>query len=140
MSHTIESVQAIYQAFGRADVPALLACLAPDVQWESWADHSAQRAGHPLFAARVGPQQVAGFFALVGQQLQIHEFQVLDIFGSGHQVAGEVLVDYTYLPTGRRLRDEELHLWTFGSDGKVARFRHYIDTAKHLHAAGLAAA
>lgn len=137
MAHTLETVQAIYQAFGRGDVPAILAHLAPDVRWESWADQSAQRAGHPLFAQRVGPQQAAGFFQLLGEQLQIHEFQVLDVFGSGRQVAAESVIDYTYRPTGQRVRDEELHLWTFDEQGKVARFRHYIDTAKHLRAAGL---
>jgi hypothetical protein len=30
-----------------------------------------------------------------------------------------------------------MHLWTFGPDGKVIRFRHYADTAKQIHAAGL---
>lgn len=140
MSHTIETVQSIYQAFGRGDVPAILATLSPQVRWESWAAHSAQQAGHPLFASRSGPQETAGFFQLLGQQLQMHEFQVLDVFGSGRQVAAEVIIDYTYLPTGQRVRDEEMHLWTFGEDGQVTRFRHYLDTAKHLRAAGLLAA
>jgi hypothetical protein len=36
-------------------------------------------------------------------------------------------------PTGR-VRDEELHLWRFGSDHKVTAFRHYVDTAKHIAA------
>jgi len=37
--------------------------------------------------------------------------------------------------TGRRYRDEELHLWTLNDDGKVTRLRHYTDTAKHIAAA-----
>ncbi|MET0542809.1 MAG: nuclear transport factor 2 family protein [Variovorax sp.] len=139
MSHTLETVQGLYQAFGRGDVPAILAQLSPDVRWESWAAHSAQQAGHPLYAARVGPQQASEFFAVLGQNMEIHEFKVLDVFGSGRQVAGECLIDYTWRPTGKRLQDEELHLWTFGDDGKVVRFRHYVDTAKHMRAAGLLA-
>ena len=35
---------------------------------------------------------------------------------------------------GRSYRDEEVHLWTFNADGKVARLRHYLDTAKHIQA------
>ena len=31
-----------------------------------------------------------------------------------------------------------MHLWTFNDDGQVSRFRHYSDTTKHIHAAGLA--
>lgn len=30
----IETVRQIYAAFGRGDVPAILACLAEDVDWE----------------------------------------------------------------------------------------------------------
>lgn len=137
MTRNLESVQAIYQAFGQGDVPAILARLSPQVQWDVWSDQSTQAAGHPLFAPRRDPQGVAEFFRLVGEHLQIHEFQVLDIFGDGRQVGAEVVIDYSYRPTGQRIRDEELHLWTFGDDGKVARFRHYVDTAKHLRAAGL---
>jgi ketosteroid isomerase-like protein len=136
MSH-LATVQSIYQAFGRADLPAILAHLHPKVRWEQWADHSAQQAGHPLFAPRAGREEAAGFFALLAQQLTIHEFQVLDVFGSGQQVAAEIVIDCTWQPTGTRLRDEEMHLWTFDAAGQVERFRHYIDTAKHLRAAGL---
>jgi ketosteroid isomerase-like protein len=137
MSRNLDTLQSIYQAFGRGDVPTILSALSPDVQWEAWEDHSAQRAGHPLFATRNGPEAAAEFFALLGTNLTIHDFQVLDIFGSGAQAAAEITIDYTYLPTGRRMRDEELHLWTFGDDGRVRRFRHYVDTAKHMRAAGL---
>jgi hypothetical protein len=35
---------------------------------------------------------------------------------------------------GGRFRDEELHLYTLDEDGKVARMRHYVDTAKHVAA------
>jgi ketosteroid isomerase-like protein len=38
------------------------------------------------------------------------------------------------LPEGGRFSDEELHLWTFGEDGRVTRLRHYCDTAKHIAA------
>ncbi|MBI5279865.1 MAG: nuclear transport factor 2 family protein [Burkholderiales bacterium] len=140
MSRHIDTVQAIYQAFGQGNVPDILAKLAPRLQWEGWADHSAQRAGHPLLLERTDAAGVAAFFTAVGEQLEIHEFKVLDIFGSGRQVGAEVLIDCTYRSTGVRLRDEELHLWTFGDDGKVQRFRHYLDTAKHLRGAGLTAA
>ena len=140
MSRNLESVQAIYAAFGQGDVPAILARLAPQLQWDHWLDHSAQRAGHPLLAERTDPQGAGEFFRAVGETLAIHEFKVLDVFGDGRQVAVEVMIDCTYKATGRRMRDEELHLWSFDDAGKVVRFRHYVDTAKHLRAAGLLAA
>lgn len=30
------------------------------------------------------------------------------------------------------------HLWSFNDAGRVVRFRHYLDTAKHIWAAGRA--
>jgi ketosteroid isomerase-like protein len=75
---------------------------------------------------------VSGFFALLGKGT-FHEFVVHDLMASDRQVVAEVSVDLT-LPGGGRLRDEELHLWTFGPDGRIVRFRHYCDTAKHIRA------
>jgi uncharacterized protein len=49
-------------------------------------------------------------------------------------VAAEFVIEATP-PGGFRYRDEEMHLWTFGPDGKVTRLRHYLDTAKHIKAA-----
>ena len=137
MSSHLETVQAIYQAFGQGDLPTILARLSPSIQWDAFADHSAQRAGHPLFVPRSDPAGVAQFFQALGSQLTIHEFKVLDIFGSGRQVAAECVIDCTYGATGLRVRDEELHLWTFGADDKLTRFRHYVDTAKHMRGQGL---
>jgi uncharacterized protein len=33
--------------------------------------------------------------------------------------------------TARTIRDLELHLWTFGKDGEVTRFKHLVDTHQH---------
>jgi uncharacterized protein len=128
------TVADIYAAFGRGDVPAILDKLAPDVAWEAWSEPSfAQRAGVPHLAARSGPADVAEFFTLLGSYTVL-EFEVLDVIGDGRQVVAEVRTSFA-TPEGGRFADEELHLWTFDEDGLVARFRHYIDTAKHVAAA-----
>ena len=138
MPSPIQTVQSIYQAFGAGDIPAILATLDPDVQWEAWADNSAQRAGTPHLVSRHGPDGVRAFFESLGA-LEFHEFKVLDVIGGEHQVAAEIEIDFTVKATGRRARDEEMHLWSFGPDGKVTRLRHYADTAKHAWAYGLTA-
>jgi uncharacterized protein len=129
----LETVQGIYQAFGRGDIPSILATVADDVAWEAWADNSAQNAGVRWMTPRRGKAGVLEFFQLVAQ-FQIHEFKVLSIMGNGQQVAAEFVIEATP-PGGFRYRDEEMHLWTFGPDGKVTRLRHYLDTAKHIKAA-----
>ncbi len=120
MQDPIATVNDIYAAFGRGDVTAILDRLAPDVACEAWADNCAQcgRAGAAAFF-----EQIARF--------DIQEFKVLSTMGGGNQVASECVIDATH-PNGVRYRDEEMHLWTFGADGTVTRFRHYLDTAKHI--------
>lgn len=128
------TVAEIYAAFGRGDVPAILARLADDVAWEDWTGNWAQRAGVPYLVRRTGPAEVAEFFAAVGA-MTLHDFAVLDVIGNGRQVAAEVRAEFT-TTTGGRFADEEIHLWTFDEAGRVVRFRHYLDTAKHIAAAG----
>jgi uncharacterized protein len=129
----LTTVQEIYAAFGRGDVPAILDVIAPGCQWEAWAGNSAQEAGVPDMQPRSGPAGVGEFFAAVAE-LEIHEFKVLAYLTGRDQVAAEVVIEAS-TPAGGRYRDEELHLWTLGADGKVLRLRHYIDTAKHIAAA-----
>ena len=130
----LETVQAIYEAFGKGDIPAILERLAPDVEWETWESNSNVAAGVPWFVPRRGPAEVAEFFAEIGR-MEILDVQVPSLMEGGNQVAAEFVFEAN-LPDhgGRHLRDEEMHLWTFGEDGTVIRFRHYVDTAKHIAA------
>jgi uncharacterized protein len=132
MSH-LDIVQDIYAAFGRGDVPAILEHLSDDVAWESWADNHAQRAGVPWLRAQRGRGGAAAFFAAIAGW-EIHRFQVHRLLAADDAVVAEVSMD-AVTEAGAEVRDEELHLWSFGPDGRVARFRHYVDTAKHIAAA-----
>jgi len=125
-------VGTIYQAFGRGDVPAILEHLADDVAWDEWPDNFAQRAGAPHLAARRGREDAAGFFGVI-RDWTVLGFEVLDVIGDGRQVVAEIRASFA-LPGGGRFADEELHLWTFDEAGRVVRFRHYVDTAKHIAA------
>ena len=106
--------------------------MAPDVAWDDWADNFAQRAGVPYLVARRGPDGVGGFFATVAS-MTVLDFAVVDVIGTGRRFAAEVRASFL-LPGGGRFADEELHLWTFDDAGRVSRFRHYCDTAKHIAA------
>ena len=126
------TVADFYAAFGRGDVPAILARLADDVAWDDWPDNFGQRAGVPHLTPRRGPAEVAEFFGLLGAYT-VQDFAVLDVIGTGRQVVAEIRASFV-LPGGGRFADEELHLWTFDDEGRVVRFRHYVDTAKHVAA------
>jgi ketosteroid isomerase-like protein len=124
----IERLQSLYQSFGSGDIPAILEAMSEDVAWEHWDDNTAQRAGVPWYEARNGREGVAKFFDSLGG-MEIHDFQVLNLMEGGNQVAVTVKQDFTVKATGERVRDEEIHLWTFDDAGKISGMRHYTDTA-----------
>jgi hypothetical protein len=132
MSDHLATATAIYEAFGRGDVPGLLEHISDDVQWEAWADNTAQKAGVGWLRPRHGKAGVAEFFQLIAEELDIQEFQVLSLMAGGNQVAVEFVIAARLKKGEGGYRDEEMHLWTFGDDGKVVRLRHYLDTAKHM--------
>ena len=130
----LATVQGIYEAFGKGDVPAILEVLADDVEWEAWGDNSSVNAGVPWMTPRHGKAEVVHFFETAGQ-MDIVDLQILNMMEGGDQVAVEFVLEAN-LPAwgGGHYRDEEVHLWTFNGDGKVSRLRHYTDTAKHIAA------
>ncbi len=104
------------------------------MRWEEWADNSAQRAGVPWLQARHGKAGALAFFQVMGG-LRVLDFRVLSLMVGGNQVAAEFEIEFESPTTGRSLRDQEIHLWTFDDNGQVIRLRHYADTAKHIEAA-----
>jgi hypothetical protein len=68
--------------------------MAEDVQWEAWADNSAQKADVPWLRLRHGKAGAAEFFQLVAQ-FQIHDFKVLSLMANDRQVAAEFVIDAT---------------------------------------------
>ena len=126
MGHTT-TVQRIYEAFGRGDVPAILACLAEDVEWE----YGPVSTTVPWLQPRKGRDEVAGFFAAL-QALKFHKFAPTKIIGEGSLVVALADFDATVRSTGKRILEvDEVHLWHFNEAGLVQRFRHRADTHQH---------
>ena len=124
----LETIKKIYEAFGKGDVPFILEQLADDVDWEKWLDNSVQKADVPYLRYKKGAARVGEFFAEI-PALKITDFRLLSLMEGENQVAAEIFLETEFYT------DEEIHLWTFNDEGKVTRFRHYIDTAKHIEAA-----
>lgn len=134
MNNNVSTLKTIYEAFGKGDIPTVINHLSDDVQWEQWADNSAQKAGVPWLQAHRGKDGAMEFFKIVGG-FNIKDFRVLSIMANENQVAAEIVFEAEVPATGVHFRDEEVHLWTFDKQGKVIRMRHYSDTAKHMRAA-----
>jgi ketosteroid isomerase-like protein len=123
MGSHIDTVQTIYAAFGRGDVPAILAHLADDVAWE----HDWGMEPLKWYAPRKGAAEVPGFFASLAD-FDFHRFAPVNFLAGGDQVVALIRVELGIKANGKRFRDLEGHLWTFGPDGKVTGFRHFADT------------
>jgi hypothetical protein len=121
MSHQA-TVQGIYEAFGRGDVAAILDNVADDVVW----DQDAPAYGIAIYEPGIGKRHVARFFTAL-QELDITRFQPLNILSGGNQVAVPIALEGSVKATGKPVKVLEIHLWSFGPDGKVIRFFHCVD-------------
>ena len=126
MSHA-KTVQAIYEAFGRGDVPAILERLHPDVEWE----HDLVEHGIPWIKARRGRQGVSQFFETVSSAVEFQRFEPTALLEGPGQVVATVQLEATVRATGHHIVDLEAHLFTFDAQGRVTRFRHFVDTHQH---------
>ena len=124
----LETVKAIYEAFGKGDIPFILSCLDENVAWEKWHSNQAQKADVPYLREKNSPNGVLEFFVETGK-LGIKSFEVVSIMDGGNKLAAEF-----NLESERFGYEEEMHLWTFNEAGKIVGLRHYLDTAKHIAA------
>ncbi len=129
----VETVRGTYEAFGRGDVHAILDQCADDIRWEHHpTGNNAQHRDVPYMRARSGRDAVAGFFQDMEEGYEMHAFNPHSFLAGDGRVAAVVEFDLTVKATGKRIHDEEIHLFEFGDDGKVTTFRHFLDTAKTI--------
>lgn len=123
----LPAVQAIYAAFGRGDIPAILSYLSPSVDW----DYGYEDSTIPWLQHGHGHAGAAAFFSSL-TALEFHHFQPKTLLEGPGIVVSLVDVEATVNATGKRIREEdEVHIWYFDEEGKVTRFRHQVDTLQH---------
>ena len=126
----LTTVQEIYAAFGRGDVPAILDRLADLVEWE----YGAGATDIPWLQTRRGRAGAAEFFSSLSA-LEIEKF-VPKRFLEGPDLVVVLLdLEAKVKATGKRILDEDyVHIWYFDEKNRVTRFRHRADTQQHLAA------
>jgi ketosteroid isomerase-like protein len=129
-----QTVHEIYAAFGRGDLPAILARVADDVEWE----YGAAATSVPWLEPRRGRTGVAAFFDALLSRCEMKRFEPGAVLAEGPLVVSLANVEFEVRATGRRVVEvDEVHLWHFDAAGLVRRFRHRCDTAHHAWALGL---
>ena len=66
----IQTIERIYEAFGRGDVSAVLANVADDVDWATQTSSTIA----PWYGVRHGKDGVASFFQVFGSTMDVQEF------------------------------------------------------------------
>ncbi|MCC6572776.1 MAG: nuclear transport factor 2 family protein [Planctomycetes bacterium] len=129
MSKNVQTVQAMYAAFGKGDVPTILSYIADDVDWE-WggSDH-----GVPWLKPGKGKAHAGKFFDEL-RKIEFLRFEPFAFLADGDLVAVPVHLEAKYTPTGKVIKDLQAHLWGFDKNGKVNRMRHWTDTVQHVKA------
>lgn len=126
MTDHIPTLQRIYAAFAAGDLPGVLAHLSPDIDWE----HDRTVPVHPLFRPGRGYARVMEFFTELARDWEFLQFEPQGFLAGGDRIAVPIRLGLRNRTTGREAHDLEIHLWTFGPDGKVAALRHCVDTAQ----------
>lgn len=126
----LQTVQDIYAAFGRGDIPAILERLRPDVAWEP----ALAANGVPWLQHRTGREEVVGFFESLGL-LEFRRFEVKNLVESGNQVIVFIALTLVVKASGAVIEEEnEIHIWQFDAAGMVERFEHKLDSYNHWRA------
>jgi len=114
----IQSVQRLYEAYGRGDVEAVLAELSDDVDW---AAEAASRSV-PWYGNYRGKAEVPKFFAAIGTNVDVTEFEILSLTSNETDVVATVRWAYTVNATGKRAAMYMQHWWRF-EGGQITFFR-----------------
>lgn len=125
----VHVVQQAYGAFGRGDIPAVLAAMSEDIEWNTPGPSEIS----PLAGRFQGNEQVAQFFQTMADTQEMLEFTPQEFIAQGDTV---VVLGHSRIrvrDTDRTAETDWAHVFTL-KDGKVIRFRDYLDTYALLQA------
>jgi ketosteroid isomerase-like protein len=124
-NRNITIVQKAYDAFGKGNIPAVIALLTPDIFWESIGNP----ADFPALGPKHGTAAVEEQFRTLGTLLSFQSFAPQQFFAAGPDtvfVLGHY--DRTVIKTGRKADSDFVHVFVI-RDGKIASYREFQDTA-----------
>jgi ketosteroid isomerase-like protein len=125
MASNVEATRKAYESFQRGDIPALIRDLIDDnCTWIS----PGPEGKLPWAGTFKGKQEIANFFARVGENLEFSEFAPREMIEQGDTVVVLGTLTGRAKKTGKTVKNEWAHVFKY-SQGKVVFFQEYIDTA-----------
>lgn len=119
----MELSKKVYGYFSSGDLPGLLGCLADDVQFELIGPNIV-----PYFGTYAGREGVEEFFRRLLEHEEVLEFTPEEFIDGGDTVAVLGREHGRAKATGRDFTVRWVHVFQ-GRNGRLVRFREYIDTA-----------
>ncbi len=130
--HNVRTIQEVFQAFGRGDIPFILDRITDDSAW----GYNVANSSVPWHQPVKGKDGVASFFDRFGSNTDVMAFQPLGFIHSGPDVVAHIHITYTVRRTGKQVDQDMLFWWRFNSDGKISGLTHNEDTAQVIGAWG----
>jgi uncharacterized protein len=121
----IKAIQAMYEAFGRGDVAAILEGVTDDVDWAS----DTSSTGAPWYGVRHGKGEVASFFEAFGSTMEVEQFDPFTFSANEDAVFSVVRFKAKARTTGKGIEMNLHHYFKF-RDGKVSYYRGTEDSAQ----------
>jgi ketosteroid isomerase-like protein len=129
----VEVVRAVYEAFSRGDIPAVLARMDDAMVFTIPGSPAV-----PLSGVRRGVAGVTQFFAELAKTLEFSAFEPHDYIAQGDRVVALIHYADKNKNTGRTFDAETAMIWTV-RNGKLVQFIEYTDTEQFAKIGQLAA-
>ena len=118
----LRTVQEVFAAFGSGNLPAMLALMSEDIEWQvkgpSVVPYAGERRGHA---------GVNDFFTQLGGAVEFSRFETQEFIAQGEQVVVLGSETARVRSTGRSFDNDWAIVFTFDA-AKIARVRIYEDT------------
>jgi ketosteroid isomerase-like protein len=126
-TENVAAIKAIYDALGSGDIPAAIAAMSPDIEWNE-ADDFPYADRNPY----VGPQAILdGVFGRIAAEWDGFGAHVEELIDGGDTVVALGRYSGTYKATEKPQDTQFVHVWRL-HDGKAVAFQQYANT---LHVA-----
>jgi ketosteroid isomerase-like protein len=129
LDRNVQTIQALYAAFGKGDVPSILTMVTEDAEF-SFAGASPAVPWHGPWR---GPAGIGRFFATITEGVEFRAFEPLAFTTGSDAVAVRLHLAYQVRGSGRVVDEHQVHWWTL-RDGKIRGLVHFEDTAQVIAA------